>query len=627
MPRGSTNSLRRVTTEWFVLAQCNITPNTAVGLLKETWLHPTALLGTPYSAQLANCTHRMEHWWQLRVYTTSASFTGARVAALALPDPTYIGGLTAQAVWGAVANGRGSMIDSTGNLSRDTRFHLRGSTTQLSNATPPGNGNMLGFAEAVMILYLLQPPIGLGENAAINVTVLARCCLTGCNPIPGYLAAQIPTGPPPHAPQPGLTPDWIMKFNTTSGTGGSEDFADNQSMGDWALNHVGDAWLAGGYYWLFKDYGKPAPKEITGIPRYGSVYTASRDFPEWTTNWGRRAVPKYFAAFRGAISGTVCLVGFTNLEWAVSQASGHTGMVPQNAELCITYSRMPKWGEFCPSEGNYREIGFYEVHRSEPPRGGTVYTTSNAMSTAAALTSGTATYATTFPQQALALASSSQYHQPVSSTGCWSAPYNASTEISQQLTRHSSLSSISSSHWSQCSEDWAPCAPSAPSADLLAQEAQHYQQLAVHYQQQLETTTAQLHSLALQAFERCLGDGEISDLQRRALDVLSPSGLGIPNPSLPQTLTQDSHEDAEDHSTPSVSQEENSWGELGPVEESIEVLGHGPDSLPQCSAGPQAGPASPPPTLPSGLPAWTTLLKQALKQAAAPLGAEATELD
>lgn len=407
-PRLRTNSRPRNTyTDWFMLATFQIQHNARPGLLGEFWLHPIALPNTPYSAACANYTHRREHDWAFRVYITTTSVAGARVAAIALTDPTYAGGLPLQAVWGAVANGRGTMVSSMGNQTRSTAFRIRGSTNTLSNANPPLGNNMLGYSDGILLIYCLQAPIGLSSDTQLNCTILARCSLSPINPIPGFLHSQAPIFQPTQGDD-GGAPDFMLLFpGPDSGQFGPNDLMDNEG---WCLNHSGDAWLAGGYYFLFKGAGGPVstvpPAQgqstaayIYGVPKIGSVYTSPQLWNDWTTNNDFLAKPIYFSIFRSPISGTVTLVGFTNFEHATAQASGNTGMVPSGAELCISYHSPPTWGQFLPNRlrynsdvdasgplpsgaANYRYATFFEVASTPPPLGRPVYTTQHAITDA-----------------------------------------------------------------------------------------------------------------------------------------------------------------------------------------------------------------------------------------------------
>lgn len=353
----------------------------------ETWLHPLANPFTPYAAMLANHSHRREWWWQFRLYVTTASFCGARMGLLCFPDPSYHGQtLSPQTVWGAIANQRGCMVDVSGMTQRDCRFQIQTATTVLSNAAPPDQESFLGYSAAICVLYLLQAPIALSQAAEFNVTVLARCCVTPLNPIPGYMSLHSPilqnhTGQPP----PGQPVAWSW-LQAVDGTHNKND----ARMGDgWCQSHLGGAWLAGGEYFYFAYQGGPAPKSgnktqwgvtIGGTPKFGNVYTSTTTFPEWENNSGGKWRPLYFAVHKNPIHGTAYLVGFTNPNWAIAQASGNTGMVPGGAELCIKYKGNVHWGDFCPAVGDKRYIEFYSIYECDRPfESGQIYTSVNAV--------------------------------------------------------------------------------------------------------------------------------------------------------------------------------------------------------------------------------------------------------
>lgn len=380
-----------------MLCSFQIRQDQPAGLLGEYWLHPIALPYTPYAAACGNCTHRREHSWRFRAYVTTCTIAGARVSCIALTDPTYTGGLPMAAVWGAVANGRGTMVDTAGGRSREARFSIRGSTGVLSNANPPTSGNMLGYSSAVMLIHLLQAPIGLTTQTQLNITIMAQCRMTPINPIPGFLHAQAPTFQPMPNSTPD-TPDWMFAFPYNN------EYADDKpgEATGWILNHTGDAWLAGGFYIEFKGAFKALPSgnaadgsgpHVLGVPEVGSVYITNTPFPDWTTNQDFFAKPIYFAIFCSPISQTVSLVGFTNYDHAMAQASGNTGMVPSNAELCVTYHHGPIWSQILPykvrwdtsdpdgggplqQNATYRVAAFWKVGSSAPPLGRPVYANS-----------------------------------------------------------------------------------------------------------------------------------------------------------------------------------------------------------------------------------------------------------
>lgn len=384
--------------DWFMLASFQINHGQTPGLLGEYWLHPIAQPYTPYAAVCANCTHRRENLWQFRIYVTTCTVAGARLACIALPDPTYSGSLPMSAVWGAVTNRMGTMVDTTGNQTRNSSFIMRGSTQVLSNANPPPGNNMMGFANGILLVYLLQAPIGLSSDTDLNCTIMARCVLTPINRIPGFLHMQSPIFQPIDNDT-SRTPDFMMIFPSNSGFS-DEQSTKTQGQAGWVLSHTGDAWLAGGYYLCFREPFKPVPTGSTatgdgchvfGTPEVGAVYTSDTPTIQWTTNQGFLAYPIYFAIFMSPISRTVAIVGFTNFENAMNQASGNTGMVPSNTELAVRYDTWPTWKDAYPTkikytsdpdssgplgDGTYRYAKFWKVAETAPPLGRPVYTTS-----------------------------------------------------------------------------------------------------------------------------------------------------------------------------------------------------------------------------------------------------------
>lgn len=355
-----------VDTEWFVLGTADVPSTAPVGLLEQTWLHPLSLLGTPYAALCANSTHREEVSWQFKVFITTAGMTGARIGVIPVTDPTYTGQLNTDLVWGQICNGRGVMADVSGNSSVARTFHITGSTRVLSNAEPPASGNYLGYADAAVVIWVLQPPLGMARDTSLQVTTVARCRLRLKNPAPGFLASQMHTpgpGPDPTpqpSPDPGRDYDWQLNV-TGAGTG--------EVSSKWLLSHTGDAWLAGGYYFQFYQAGGAMPGNVDGLTLSGhpleqAVYVCDHAFPEWQTAWGVNAIPKYFVIYWGPISHTVCLVGFTEYDHAKEQADGNTGAIPRNAELAIRYSKPPTWREFLGDYSSTVTCKFQKVYEA-----------------------------------------------------------------------------------------------------------------------------------------------------------------------------------------------------------------------------------------------------------------------
>lgn len=341
---------------WFTVTEGTLNGGTRPGVLEEIWLHPQNFPNTPFGASCSNHTHRREHHWEFRMYITTASTTGVRLAITALTDPTYQGGITASAVWALVANGTGSYMDSTGRGQRGY-LAIRGSTTSLSNAVPPGQ-NWTGFASGCAIVYLLQAPVGITETTSITYTLLARVSWAPLNPLPGFLTSQgeTPFNPtPPPQPTPGQPADWALWIQSSSSnyTLGQRD----QMPPLYVLNHTGDAWLAGGYYFAFP----PQPTNNTlatgtsgttinvqfrgtaGNFTTARVYNADTMITDWVNNFQQLGSPHYFVIYRGAISGTYSLVGFSNYEQAKRMADGDTGAVASGQQLALDYLAYPSW--------------------------------------------------------------------------------------------------------------------------------------------------------------------------------------------------------------------------------------------------------------------------------------------
>lgn len=426
----------------------------------------------------------------------TASTTGCRCAVMVLPDPSYEGGLTTEMVWGAVMNRRGTMVDSCGNTSRRTRFRVNGSTTLLSNAAPP-TGNMMGYSDGVLVTWCLQPPVGITENVYLDAAILCRVNMQCHNPVPGFLQSQVQIFQRPPEQTPGREPDWAFVVKDITQHGFESDALMVNTA--WCLNHVGDAWLAGGYYFQFASVGDSAPAEVFGVPEYGAVYTSTYKFNNWETNTGWQADPLYFATFRSPISGTITLIGFTNFEWAKNQAAGWTGNVPSNTELCIKYARPgPVWANMFPqttampsNKIGYKAL-FYKIFSAEPPRGGPVYSTQNSISqmpttAGRTLTTPTITYTSSgLPTPPLPAARYSLMPPPVESSGPGSQPleplcprYNTnsnpldSTKITgTTLPARSPRSSESSETWSTQDDDEWSCGHIRDSSEQILQDVE-----------------------------------------------------------------------------------------------------------------------------------------------------------
>lgn len=323
------------------------------------------------------------------------------MAVIALPDPSFNNYMIApELVWGAVMNRRGTMVEASGRTGRRTAFRIQTSTTTLSNASPP-ESNMLGYSAGILILYCLQPPIAVNTDTELAITVMGRCLLQCLNPVPGYALFQTPIHHQGSTVAPGAAPAWVLEVDATN--------TNNTISDKWIGYHYGGAWLAGGYYTEWYNWGGNAPKynssssgqsfeqsdgvSIWGRPLRMAVYTSDLTFPYWEDNDKSKKVPRYFVTFVNAIHHSVNIVGFQLLEHAMMQARGDTGMVPHGAELCLRYDKKPKWKEVYPESGGTRlAVKFFPVWQSDKPYpfGGPIYNTVN---TCTAIS--TATYSTT----------------------------------------------------------------------------------------------------------------------------------------------------------------------------------------------------------------------------------------
>lgn len=342
---------------WWLMGQFQVGATSPPGSIELLVLHPSNFPNTPYSAACMHHTHRMERRWDLKIEVTTATTTGARVAVFALPDPDWNPRTISQEmVWGSCLNGMGTLATVTGTGQTVSQFTLRTATNRLSNAHPDGR-NYLGYAAAVLVVYLLEPPIALTGTVGLKVSVLARVDLEVYNPIPGFLAftADVNPGPGP-GPQP-TTSAWALTIPQSKVATAVETI--------WYNSHTASAWLAGGIYMRF-----PATKptdstkvNITGVPKSFAVYTASTQAENWHDNSGNIKTPKYFTTWYEPGSAVCQIVGFETFENAANQARGETGLVPHGAECCLIYSGTPKaWSDYWEIPSNAAStINFVEV--------------------------------------------------------------------------------------------------------------------------------------------------------------------------------------------------------------------------------------------------------------------------
>lgn len=338
---------------------------------------------TPYSTALAHYTHRREEAWEFKAHCTSAANTGTRLGCFVLPDPTIVDGITPEMVWSAITNGLGALIDSVGLSSRSRTMTVRSATNILSNALPGPGESHLGYACGTLILYLLDPPMGITTNDRVRLVVLCRCRYTPYNPVPGFglfeskilQSPKVPPGPP----------DWQMVVKYAYSDVGNDPsmmgFTANSSKkyAAWCVSHTGNIPLAGGYYFIFAGVGGTAPTldqvisgseysnvTIKGNPCSGRVYVCNSDFPPWQNNRGTNLTPKYFATIRGPFTHHVYMVGFLSETYAANQVDGAFTLIPGGAELAIRYNQQPYWSQFHPqSSSGQLNLDFHTVYTSK----------------------------------------------------------------------------------------------------------------------------------------------------------------------------------------------------------------------------------------------------------------------
>lgn len=345
---------------WWLVGQFEITSKSQPGTLDLLVLHPTSFPGTPYAAACQHHTHRREKHWDLRIEVTAATTTGARVACFALPDPDWSpSNISQDMVWSACMNGMGTMANVTGVGNTGGSFRLRTATSKLSNALPPP-GNYLGYAGAMLVVYLLQPPLAISGPGALTVTVLARVNLEVLNPVPGFMAFT--QQPPAPGPGPGPGPSsWTIQLPAGKTTA--------TIAAQWYNSHVASAWLAGGIY-LRLPATKPTSTSdvyITGTPKTFAVYTCTVATQNWHDNDSTVRVPAYFTTWNEPGSSITQVVGFMGPENAINQARKETALIPHGAECCLIYSGTPgKWQDYfvLPSTGA-ATIGFVEYMLTE----------------------------------------------------------------------------------------------------------------------------------------------------------------------------------------------------------------------------------------------------------------------
>lgn len=296
-------------TQWFHLAQHTIRSSTKTGALGEHLLHPQEFPGTPYYTTCVNHTHRIERSWQLQVHITSATFTGARVAVVPLNDPSVNQALmTTEMAWQQVANGKGAMVSSSGQTTRQFTIPIHGATRQLSNARPGDDINLLGYSTGMLYVMLLDSPIGLSAEAELIVTILGRVDVTPIGPFPGFIATENP------APTPAGDKITVTVPNV----------AQAASIAPW---YQQGEYLDQGGYWTCYGLVGTTPTPSTAWSKMPDPHTIYVTHPLTTATWTggsktRVHAPTYFVVYTLATDGWWRMVGFTDLSAARLAASG-----------------------------------------------------------------------------------------------------------------------------------------------------------------------------------------------------------------------------------------------------------------------------------------------------------------
>lgn len=395
-------SVTETWTEWFTVWEGEADSTTPDGPQDAIMLHPLTMPGTPYSTACTHYTHRTELAWQMKAICTSSLNTGARWAALVLPDPNYAESITTSMAWNATTNGLGMSITAMGLRETGRSFHVLTSTARLSNALPAVGASTLGYAAGVLVIVLLVPPKGLGSadtgQDRVDCRIFMRCHLRVHNPVPGFGVWEQQLFTHPEHPQ---TPaDWTLQV-ANQYVGATNMQANNMYNGSncvqWAVSHRGTIPLAGGYYWMLPVGANGAPPSIgtsnniggkttsaatiTGNPQWGAVYICNPPMPVWENNRSIKLAPRYFAIIKGWASGIYYVVGFVTEQNASNQADGRWSSIPAGAELALTYNTPPKWTSSFPvapivtSSANptpVTTISFWSVFKSSST--GSVYT-------------------------------------------------------------------------------------------------------------------------------------------------------------------------------------------------------------------------------------------------------------
>lgn len=317
-------------------------------------LHPKEFPASPYYAALANHAFRLEGTWEAQISITAAAFTGTRLAVVIDPDLSLDPRIPdSNTVFAWVQNGLGIMVSATGTGTSTGALRHGNPTLQLSNATPSGT-SVLGFAVGTLMAYLLDAPIGLGNNDTLRLRIALRVRLTPLVPANGFLDAEPPwptPGPTP-GPGPGPTPKVSVEIDFSMGRTSDQNKVPQ-------VSHTGDIYLAGGNYWMTASYvGHWAPLgEMQGANLAPwTVWKCNKTTKNWQNNAGKTdGKPVYFAHYESSAGGWRGLIGFERVEDAITQVT-HPQNTPSGAELCVTYS-----GAEPKDEDRFEDIADHKV--------------------------------------------------------------------------------------------------------------------------------------------------------------------------------------------------------------------------------------------------------------------------
>lgn len=304
---------------WFLLGQFSVTSDQGPGPMETLLLHPTEFPDTPYATACSHHTHRVEHMWEFKTEVTTASNTGLRAALVLLPDPRLDpNSLTPPIVWSAVLAGQGAMMTSTGQGNKSAKLTAPPTTHMLSNAAPPqGVTSWVGFAIGSLVIFLLEPPIGITGTSKVNITVLARPVMTLHYPLSGFMA-------------------WTQSAVQPTPQGAGWSFTIGPQANPMTLNsHTASASLAGGCYWQLDN---TRPSWCSGDLWVYGVYSCDHQGYDWQDNDSQSHNPNYYVIWRESGSTVTQVIGFRDFRDARNQVDGYYTAVPHGAELCIVYS-------------------------------------------------------------------------------------------------------------------------------------------------------------------------------------------------------------------------------------------------------------------------------------------------